>query len=71
MSKRVGLILAFVIVFLAGFLVSRLTPVGEETRTSGTGWAAVPGEKGGQDQLGPYEAVEGWPKPMTRGLATP
>ena len=27
--------------------------------------AAVPGEKGGQDMYGAYEAVAGWPKPLS------
>ena len=31
----------------------------------GTGFAAVPGLKGGQDIFGPYEVVENWPKPMS------
>jgi hypothetical protein len=31
----------------------------------GTGFAAIPGEKGGQDTWGPYEVVADWPKPMS------
>ena len=25
-------------------------------------FSAVPGQKGGQDQFGPYEVVDGWPQ---------
>jgi len=32
----------------------------------GTGFAAVPGEKGGLDIYGPYEVVPGWPKPLSQ-----
>jgi DNA-binding beta-propeller fold protein YncE len=28
--------------------------------------SAVPGQKGGQDQTGPYEVVENWPKPLAQ-----
>jgi len=31
----------------------------------GAGFAAVPGEKGGQDNWGPYEVVADWPKPLS------
>src|SRR5262245_46378953 len=30
------------------------------------GFAAVPNEKGGQDQTGPYEVVADWPKPLSQ-----
>jgi len=32
----------------------------------GSGFAAVPGEKGGWDLTGPYEVVRDWPKPMSQ-----
>ena len=32
----------------------------------GTGFASIPGEKGGQDLFGPYEVVPDWPKPMSQ-----
>ena len=31
----------------------------------GTGFAAIPGKKGGQDTWGPYQVVADWPKPMS------
>src|SRR5258705_1856860 len=30
------------------------------------GFAAVAGERGGQDQTGPYEVVPDWPKPLSQ-----
>jgi peptidylamidoglycolate lyase len=32
----------------------------------GAGFAAIPGEKGGQDTFGPYEVVPDWPKPLSQ-----
>jgi DNA-binding beta-propeller fold protein YncE len=37
-------------------------------QTPGTGFAAVPGLKGGQDIFGPYDVVRNWPKPMSDSL---
>ena len=34
----------------------------------GSGFAAVPGLKGGHDVFGPYEVVPNWPKPMSESL---
>jgi len=34
----------------------------------GTGFAAIPGLKGGQDIFGPYDVVRNWPKPMSDSL---
>ena len=34
----------------------------------GTGFAAVPGLKGGQDVFGPYNPVAGWPKPLAESV---
>ena len=34
----------------------------------GEGFAAVPGLKGGHDAFGPYDPVEGWPKPLAESL---
>jgi len=35
------------------------------TALPGAGFAAVPGQKGGQDFTGPYEVVPDWPKPIS------
>ncbi len=40
----------------------------EEGYMPGEGFAAVPGLKGGQDVFGPYDPVEGWPKPLAESL---
>ena len=40
----------------------------EEEYLPGEGFAAVPGLKGGQDVFGPYDPVEGWPKPLAESL---
>lgn len=37
-------------------------------RTPGEGFAAVPGLKGGHDAFGPYDPVQGWPKPLAESL---
>ena len=44
---------------------ARLIPVQGQTKSAG-GFAAVPGEKGGQDLFGPYAVVPDWPKPMSQ-----
>jgi peptidylamidoglycolate lyase len=38
------------------------------TPAPGAGFAAVPGLKGGQDVFGPYDPVQGWPKPLAESL---
>ena len=40
----------------------------EEGFLPGEGFAAVPGLKGGHDAFGPYDPVEGWPKPLAESL---
>jgi DNA-binding beta-propeller fold protein YncE len=55
----------FAIVFMAGLLSCRPATVTEQPIAPANGFAAVPGEKGGQDILGAYEVVEGWPRPLT------
>ena len=37
-----------------------------ETPAPAAGFAAVAGERGGQDQTGPYEVVRDWPKPLSQ-----
>jgi hypothetical protein len=41
---------------------------GGAQEVAGAGFAAIPGQKGGQDIFGPYEVVENWPKPMSESL---
>jgi hypothetical protein len=40
----------------------------EAQQVPGAGFAAIPGQKGGQDIYGPYEAVPNWPQPMSASL---
>ena len=44
------------------------TVEGQQKRTPGQGFAAVPGLKGGQDAFGPYDPVANWPRPMGESL---
>ena len=62
MRKRLGIFCAIAAVFVMGFLLgNRLTPVQGKDQP-GSGFAATPGVKGGQDPFGPYEIVKDWPK---------
>src|SRR5579872_1926824 len=49
-----------------GFLIATKASVVHGQGKAGAGFAAVPGEKGGWDLTGPYEAVRDWPKPMSQ-----
>jgi DNA-binding beta-propeller fold protein YncE len=55
---------------LVGMLVGVGLPVsraqGPAAPIPGAGFAAIPGEKGGQDLFGAYELVADWPKPMSQ-----
>ena len=53
---------AFVAVLFAG---TASLSVQSQTQSS-SGFAAVPGEKGGWDITGPYEVVRDWPKPLSQ-----
>ena len=44
------------------------TVEGQQKRTPGQGFAAVPGLKGGHDVFGPYDPVANWPKPLGESL---
>ena len=48
----------------------RLLPVQGQSKAS-VSYAAVPGEKGGQDAYGPYEVVADWPKPLSNLTGDP
>jgi len=41
---------------------------GQEKKVPGAGFAAVAGQKGGQDVFGPYDPVQNWEKPLTDSL---
>lgn len=62
MRRVLVLVLAVAAIFAAGFLAgTKLSPV-QAKEKPGTGFAAAPGEVGGQDPFGPYEVVKDWPK---------
>jgi sugar lactone lactonase YvrE len=62
MRKQWAGALAIAAIFVAGFLLgSRVTTV-QGKEPAGYGFAAIPGQKGGQDAFGPYEVVHDWPK---------
>jgi hypothetical protein len=66
MTKTIVTILITAIVVAVGFYLfgNRMKPV-QGVGTSEVSFAAVPGEKGGQDVYGPYEVVADWPKPLS------
>src|SRR5215510_12063820 len=61
---------ALCLAFAAGMLVSNRLGVveGQQKKTAGEGFAAVPGGKGGQDVFGPYDPVQNWPRPLGESL---
>lgn len=65
---KIGVPLGTIVVgIVIGVLIAApRAPEPEATPLPGTGFAAVPGEKGGQDLFGPYEVVADWPKPMSQ-----
>ena len=59
--------LAIMVGVAIGFLIAApRTPDSAEATSTGTGFAAIPGEIGGQDVFGAYEVVPDWPKPMSQ-----
>ena len=65
MRRRLSIVVVSLVglatVYLFGNQWATLTAQQNGAR-SGPGFAAVPGEKGGQDIFGPYEVVADWPK---------
>jgi len=65
MRKSLFAILLLAVGFGLGvFYSARLVSVHGDEKP-GAGFAAVPGEIGGEEQTGPYEVVPNWPKPLT------
>ena len=56
--------------FAAGILVGNGIGVveGQQKKTPGEGFAALPGVKGGNDAFGPYDPVQNWPRPLGESL---
>jgi sugar lactone lactonase YvrE len=53
------------LILVAAVAMNRQTAVHGQSRSDAR-FAAVPGEKGGQDIFGGYEVVPNWPKPLTQ-----
>src|SRR5690242_7062854 len=70
MTRRALTVAAIAMAFVAGLLVSdRIGTVqGQQKKTPGEGFAAVPGQKGGNDAFGPYDPVQNWPRPLAASL---
>jgi hypothetical protein len=65
MRKRLLTLLTTVATLAVGILIgSRILPVQGQGMSTFSA-SAIPGQKGGQDIHGGYEAVEGWPKPIS------
>ena len=66
MNRRLTIFSGAVVIFIAGAVeATRLETVHGQGQP-GTGFAAVPGSKGGWDLTGPYDVVRDWPKPMSQ-----
>jgi hypothetical protein len=50
---------------LAALALAAYQPALAQQASSGTSYAAIPGEKGGQDMFGAYEVVADWPKDIS------
>ncbi len=65
--RRVALtVLSIAIGIVIGFLFATRQATVEGKALPGSGFAAVPGEKGGWDLTGPYDVVKDWPKPLSQ-----
>ena len=70
MTGRALKIAAVCIALFAVILVNNRLDIvqGQQKKTPGEGFAAIPGLKGGQDVFGPYDPVQNWPKPLGESL---
>ena len=70
MTGRTLKFAAISMAFVAGMLVNGKigTVLGQQKKTPGEGFAAVPGLKGGHDVFGPYDPVQNWPRPLSESL---
>lgn len=66
MLRRDVFVIGIAVGLVAGLLADRFIAVSGQSSRPASGFAAVPGEKGGQDHLGPYEVVADWPKPLSQ-----
>jgi hypothetical protein len=66
MRRYSSLLLIGAVTFAGGLLVGTASLSVQSQTQPGSGFAAVPGEKGGWDITGPYEVVSDWPKPLSQ-----
>ena len=70
MTRRTVVVVIAVLSLIVGFLIGNGTapskPAAAEAQPVPAGFAAVPGEKGGQDTFGAYKPVADWPKPLSQ-----
>ena len=65
--RKHSVVLVTAIVAFAGGLFAAVTTLSLYSQAQpGSGFAAVPGEKGGWDITGPYDVVRDWPKPLSQ-----
>ena len=64
MKRYIGVLMAAGAA-LGGALLMSGTPVFVQGQPPAVSSAAVPGQKGGIDVMGPYDVVVGWPKPLS------
>ncbi len=64
MNRYIGVLVAAGAA-LGGALLMSETPVLVQGQPPAVSSAAVPGQKGGIDVMGPYDVVAGWPKPLS------
>jgi hypothetical protein len=62
MRKHWAVVFAIAAIFVAGFILGSKVSSVQGKEPAGYGFAAIPGQKGGQDVFGPYEVVKEWPK---------
>ena len=62
--RTVSIMAAALVLLILIFIGIRMTPVEGQARQD-VRFAAVPGEKGGQDVFGAYDIVANWPKPIS------
>jgi NHL repeat len=66
MRRTLLTVVAIAAGILLGFLLARWPAVLEGQTRRASGFAAVPGEKGGEDITGPYNPAPDWPKPLSQ-----
>jgi peptidylamidoglycolate lyase len=68
MTRRARTMAAVGAGLLAAVVLGQRTDRVQGQQQPGAGFAAVPGQKGGQDIYGPYEPVRNWPRHMSESL---